>query len=492
MTNIPDPSNHLARALKQLATVTKVISFYPSQHPAVVSSLEKAAVFLKEALTDHETLSISVAEAAFLVDGAVLMEEDLVLAGFASYLSRRDISAVIFQSPVEQESLKGFLEVIALDPGTLRARGGLAKSLSERRLGGVSVTEFDTAAALRLARTSTTGEVSEDAGAAIVSWSDRLARYLTGQGGLPPGGEHLIRRIAGDAAAARELMEALQKLTASAGTERAALLSAALRRIGEEVATAEPESLTALARNLAWALMALDPKGRTDVLGSSIPIPQANLDLAGAIRAGIPEERLGELIVSMVQSEGNLNARLGPVIRKVLIDRGVTDENKTVILDAIRTARKVEKPPADVWDSVEDLLKESQDDWISREYKGLLEMVGAGPSPLEEGLRNELMSLPGFSEALTPAGIRRSVWLLFGDLVVIDQEPARIWVALDQIEKRAADLTHEWFADTAGVSAAVAAMLASQPPPHVRDAARTALRAIAAALVRPYRSSFHR
>ncbi len=49
MTNTPDPSNPLARALKQLATVTKVISFYPSQHPAVVSSLEKAAVFLKEA-----------------------------------------------------------------------------------------------------------------------------------------------------------------------------------------------------------------------------------------------------------------------------------------------------------------------------------------------------------------------------------------------------------------------------------------------------------
>src|SRR5206468_2804438 len=235
MTNIPDPSHHLARALKQLATVTKVISFYPSQHPAVVSSLEKAAVFLKEALTDHETLSISVAEAAFLVDGAVLMEEDLVLAGFASYLSRRDISAVNFQSPVEQESLKGFLEVIALDPGTLRARGGPAKSLSERRLGGVSVSEFDTAAAMRMARTS-----------------------------------------------------------------------AALRRIGEEVASAEPESLPDLAKNLAWALMALDPRGRIDVLGSSVPIPGADLDLAGAIRASIPEEKLGELIVSMVQSEGSL------------------------------------------------------------------------------------------------------------------------------------------------------------------------------------------
>src|SRR3989454_4301610 len=491
MTNIPDTSNHLARALKQLATVTKVISFYPSQHPALESSIDKTAVFLKEALTNHETLSISVAEAAFLVDGGVLLEEDLVLAGFASYLSRRDISAGIFQSPVEPESLKGFLEVIALDPGTLRARGGLAKSLSERRLGGVSVTEFDTAAAMRMARTSATGAGSEDPGASGSSWSDRLARFLTGQGAAPPGGQHLIRRVAGDSKAAWDLMESLQKLTA--GTERAARLSAALRRIGEEVASAEPESLPDLARNLAWALMALDPRGRIDVLGSSIPIPGADLDLAGAIRASIPEEKLGELIVSMVQSEGSLNARLGSVIRKVLIDRGVTDDQKTGVLEAIRTARKLDKPPGDVWESVEDLMKESQDDWISREYKGLLEMVGTGPMPLEEGLRNELMSLPGFVEALTPEGIRRSAWLLFGDLVAIDQEPARQWVALDQIERRAADLTPDWFAGCGGVAEAIRGLLASQPaaPSHVREAALKALRAIPAALVRSYRRSFH-
>ena len=88
MTNNPDPSNPLARALKQLATVTKVISFYPAQHPTVVSSLEKATLFLKEALTDRQSLTISVAETAFLVDGSVLQAEDHVLGGFASVVSR--------------------------------------------------------------------------------------------------------------------------------------------------------------------------------------------------------------------------------------------------------------------------------------------------------------------------------------------------------------------------------------------------------------------
>ncbi len=493
MTNNPDAAGPLVRALKQLATATKVTSFYPAQHPTVTSTLEKAVVFLKEALTDHESLTVGVAEAAFLVDRTILAEEDRVLAGFASYLSRRDVSALTLRPPVEQEALRGFLEVIALEPGILRSRGGPAKSLLERRLGGISVVEFDAAQVLRSARTGTGPPEAGAAATPGVSWSDLLARFLGGQGPAPPGGQHLIRRLAGDGKAAWELMTSLQRLTAAAGQERGAILIGALRRIAAEVGGAEPEALPALAQNLAAALMALDPQGRKEVLGASIPVPGAGIDLASAMRARIPEGDLGELIVSMVQSEGSLNARLGSVIRKVLIDRGVNDQQKTSVLESIRSARANEKPPADVWDSVEDLLKESQDDWISREYKGLLEMIGTSAPPLEDGLRQELMALPDVVEALTPEGVRRRVWLMFSDLVAVDDVPARQWVALDQIEKRAAGLTPDWFAQCGSVAEPVIALLGAEaaPQPHVREAAQKALRATADALVRCYRRCFH-
>jgi hypothetical protein len=492
MTNNPDAAGPLIRALKQLATATKTISFYPAQHPTVSTALDKAAVFLKEALTDHESLTVGVADAAFLIDRTVLEEGDRVLAGFASYLSRRSVSSLAFRSPIESDALKGLLEVIALDPGTLRGRGGPAKCLEERRLVSISVVEFDAAEALRSARTGT----KEEAGAEktpSVSWNDLLARFLAGQGPVPSGGQHLIRRVAGNAKAAWDLMASLQKICAAAGPDRAGLLTGALKRIAAEVGSAEPEALSSLAQNLAAALMALDPQGRKEVLGASIPVPGTDVDLGTAIRSKIPEDNLGELIVSMVQSEGRVNARLGSVIRKVLIDRAVTDPQKTSVLEAIRLARGAEKPPADVWDSVEDLLKESQDDWISREYKGLLEMIGTTAPPLEEGLKKELMALPEVVEALTPEGIRRRAWLLFGDLVAVDHEPARLWVALDQIEKRAPGLTPDWFVECASVAEAVLPMLAAGngSQPHVREAAQKAIRATAEALVRCYRKSFH-
>jgi len=490
MTNNPDAAGPLIRALKQLATATKTISFYPAQHPTVSTALDKASVFLKEALTDHESLTVVVADAAFLIDRTVLEEGDRVLAGFASYLSRRSVSSLGFRSPVEPDDLKGLLEVIALDPGTLRGRGGPAKCLEERRLASITVMEFDAAEALRSARTGTNAEAGAEKPPSV-SWSDLLARFLAGDGPSPPGGQHLIRRVAGDAKAAWDLMASLQKICAAAGPDRAGVLTGALKRIAAEVGSAEPEALTSLAQNLAAALMALDPQGRKEVLGANIPVPGTDVDLGTAIRANIPEDNLGELIVSMVQSEGRVNARLGSVIRKVLIDRGVTDQQKTSVLEVIRSARAIDKPPADVWDSVEDLLKESQDDWISREYKGLLEMIGASAPPLEEELKKELMTLPDVVEALTPEGVRRRTWLLFGDLVAVDHEPARQWVALDQIEKRAAELTPDWFAECVSVAEAVLAVLAAAPPPHVREAAQKAIRATADGLVRCYRKSFH-
>ena len=105
MTTSPEPTSPLARALKQLATATKVLSFYPAQHPTVVSALDKAALLLKEAMSDTEALTVGVSETSFLLDGAPLAEGDRILAGFASYLSRRDLGALLFRSPIEGESL---------------------------------------------------------------------------------------------------------------------------------------------------------------------------------------------------------------------------------------------------------------------------------------------------------------------------------------------------------------------------------------------------
>jgi HEAT repeat protein len=484
----------LPRALKEINTAMKAIAFYPSSHPSVVTSLERAASTLQQALPGEEQgIKVGVADAAFLFGGEILSKDDHALASFATYLSRRGVGALVFRTPLERDALRGLLEVVALDPATLRALGGPTRCLSGKGVRGVGVEEFDPASLLKSVRTSAPS-VEAGTGGSPGSWSDLVVRFLLGQAGPPGGGTSLLRRVAGDAKAARELMASLKTATQALGKDRGPLLTQALSKTAAEVASVEPEALASLAVNLTNALGELDAAGQIEILQASIPVPGGSLDLAREIRSHLPDERVGELIVSLVRSEGKVTRRLASVVRKVLIDAPDPERRQEQLQGSLQAARRPgEEAMADVWESVESLLEESEDTWISREYKGFLELIGAEPLQLDEATRKELEALPGFMEALSEAGIRRRVWTLFADLLELEREPARIWVALDQIEKRCPAIEPAWFADCGLVAAAIRSILEARPAPEsfVREAADKALRALAAGTIVCFRRKFH-
>jgi len=479
-----------------MSTAMKAIAFYPSHHPSVVSSLERAAQSLKEGLGIVPEVRVVVSDQAFLLAGEPLAAEDRTLRGFATYLSRRGVGGLAFRSPIERDSLRGLLEVIAMDPATLKSLGGPARNLARRKIEGVAIQEFDPAALLKSARTATGAAVDEaQTSGPGGSWSDRLVRYLLGQQTAPPaGGVHLLRRIAGDETAARELMASLQSATKGAGAERGRLLTSALTRTAAEVAASEPEAFASLAANLSLAFEELDPAARLELLNASMPIPGADLDLGRALRSSLPDDQIGELIVSLVRSEGKITRRLTSVVRKVLIDSPNPEHRRESMQKAIRETRQPgDAAMADVWASIESLVEESEDAWISIEYKGFLEILGVEPPRLEEGLREEMRERPGFMEALTEPGIRRRAWALFADLLGIESEPARLWVALDQIERRVQAIDPSWFPDCAAVVTAVRGLLEGGPAPEafVREAGVKAIQAIASRTVGAYRAHFH-
>ncbi len=494
MSDSPGVTALLPRALKEISTAMKAIAFYPSHHPSVISSLERAAATLKQAFpSDQEALRIGVADSAFIFGGEPLEADDRALAGFATYLSRRGVGALVFRSPVDHGSLRGLLEVVAMDPPTLRSMGGPARCLAGKGVREVGIEEFDPASILRSVRMASGPDESGGRGPGG-SWSDLVVRFLLGQSAPPAGSASLLRRIAGDEKAARELMSSLRAATETLRQERGPLLVSALAKTAAEVASSEPEALGSLAENLARALGELDPAGQLEVLQASIPVPGTAIDLAREIRSRLPDEQVGDLIVSLVRSEGKVTRRLASVVRKVLIDAPDPEHRRDTLKEAVRAARQPgEEAMADVWESVESLIEESEDTWISREYKGFLELIGTEPPRVDEAMRRELEAVPGFMESLTEAGIRRRVWTLFADLLEIETEPARLWVALDQVEKRAGSIEPAWLADCGLVAARAREILERRPAPEtfVREAATRALRSIAVGVVGCSQEHFH-
>ena len=483
----------LPKVLKELSGAVKAIGFYPSDHPTVASAVERAAETVREAIAREGVLRVGVGDAVFLHGTERIGVGDRVLASFATYLGRRGVGVLTFKPPVGAGTLKGLLEVIALDPGVLRSRGGPARCLAERRLEGVSVEEFDTADVLRAARTTSVSDSGRESSPAT-SLNDLVARFLTGQDGTPsPEAKEHLERAVTDPGAARALLKAVQGLASREGAGSGRMMSLALARMAAAVAGRDPAALASLASSLRAALDDLDPATRMEVLQSSIPVAGTDLDLAREIRAGIPDDRLGEMIVSLVRSEGKLTPRLTSVIRKVLIDTRGPGRDRGGVKEEIEAARrKGSDPLADVWASIEDLLEESEDDWLSREYKNLLEIVGAAGPALHGDLRREIRGLPEFQDALTEAGDSRSAWLIFSEMLQVETEPAVLCEVLGEIERRAAGIDPGWYAVAGEVSSTVRDRLGSWSLPDVQNAGTATLRRIAGSLIGTLPASFHR
>ncbi len=484
----------LPKVLKELSGAVKAIGFYPSDHPTVASAVERAAETVKEAIAREGVLRVGVGDAVFLHGTERIGGGDRVLASFATYLGRRGVGVLTFRPPVEAGTVKGLLEVIALDPGVLRSRGGPARCLAERHLEGVSLEEFDTADVLRAART--TPVEPSDSGretSPATTLNELVARFLTGQDAAPrpEAKEHLERAVA-DPEAARALLKAVQGLAAREGAGPGRMISVALGRMAA-VAGGDPVALSSLASSLRAALDDLDPATRMEVLQSSIPVAGTDFDLAREIRAGIPDDRLGEMIVSLVRSEGKLTPRLTSVVRKVLIDTRGPGRDRGGVREEIKAARRRGSDLlADVWASIEDLLEESEDDWLSREYKNLLEIVGAAGPALHGDLRREIRGLPEFQDALTEAGDSRSAWLIFSEMLQVETEPGVLCEILGQIERRAAGIDPGWYAAAGELSSTVRDRLGSWSQPHVQSAGASTLRRVAGSLIGSLPSSFHR
>ena len=491
-----DLATVLPQVLKELNTAMKATAFYPAQHPSVVAALDRLAGTLKEAMAIRETFKVGVGDAAFVYENGPVGAEDSMLAGFAGYLSRRSIGALAFRPPLEIDSLRGLLEVLALDPGAVKSRGGPARCLAEKRLGGVSLEEFNPADTLRLARTASSLESGEgEAGGKEVSLNDLVARFLAGQDPTsPPGLAGVIQATASNEKAARDLVRSIQAIAGPAGEDAGSILASSLGRMADELASLDPGALSSLAANLGTALQDLDPEARMSLLQTSIPVNGTGLDLAREIRASIPADRMGEMIVSLVQSQQKLNPRLTSIVRKVLIDTGGSEQNRAAVLEAIKTARR---PGSDllseVWDSIEELLEETQDQWLSRDYKSLLEMIASEAPRLDEALRREFQSLPGFVDALTEQGTNRLTWLVFSDLLDLESDPAVVCRILKQIGERAMAIRPDWYEAAAETVSAVRGLLEAVPPPapHIHQAGVDVLQTVSRRVIGSYRENFH-
>jgi hypothetical protein len=129
--------------LVALRRTSKDLTFYPTGHPLLNRSLERAAKQLRDVVGGRSSLTVGVTPSGFSFEGRPVGAENRQLAGMAPDLFLRRIQQIIFGRGIEVEELVAFLRMTAADAKSVLEQGGPAKLLASQGVGRIQVSELD-------------------------------------------------------------------------------------------------------------------------------------------------------------------------------------------------------------------------------------------------------------------------------------------------------------------------------------------------------------
>lgn len=119
------------------------LAFYPPSHPSLAQSLDRACQALLGLLTREAPLTITVARDSLQYGKAPLGKDNLALRQLAADLYTRRIERILFDPGLGPDDVRGFLEMLSMDPNRLMEEGGAARVLQTKGVSRLHVTELE-------------------------------------------------------------------------------------------------------------------------------------------------------------------------------------------------------------------------------------------------------------------------------------------------------------------------------------------------------------
>ncbi len=133
----------LEELLITLRRSSKDLAFYPSGHPLLNRSLERAVRQFDAVVSARPPVTLAISRAGFSFEGRPFGAQNRQLAAMAADLVARRIRRIVFSEGVEQEELTAFLRMLAGDPKLLFQQGGPGKVLADQGVRRIQVNVFE-------------------------------------------------------------------------------------------------------------------------------------------------------------------------------------------------------------------------------------------------------------------------------------------------------------------------------------------------------------
>ena len=357
----PEYAGRLAEFAKACKAATRIVSMYPSTHPAIQAALSKIGEATKQA-TMHGPFSITVLPDALLVNGRGLPKPESSATELAVMLHQQLIGELTLFDRLDNDGWHTFLSLIAKSPEDARAIGGVAKAWEATGNKSIRLTEIDYAEVLR-----------ERGGAGDSASWDRILTALKEEKDEQDGGAgeqsamDTMMELAGDSEKLADFAQRVQDLGKARGDDsmqqRKSLLEL-MHGLANYAAEKQPEQLNTVLDKMAGAAAQLSPDMLLTLITDPPPLPGGTgqkMDLAGELQARLTDEMLTKFLVDNIVKDRGATSRLATAFQTL-----IPDPTKQQDILAAATAQAAEMFKDDpnfesVWTSSSEMLMSYSD-----------------------------------------------------------------------------------------------------------------------------------
>jgi len=397
---------------------------YPANNQARLNFKEEAFLQLTKLLQANKSVTFSVTEGALLINGEELEKKELRSTlgnAFSTFLTNYRISSLTFKTGFKREEFSFFLEAVTKQEEELIKAGGLAKLLKENNIALIKIDQV---------RYEKAHKVTAQVKQARDIIKNLLLQYpsLAGlndqeaQSFLKPKGKEELREIIDS------LSNMIKNISSSPRdiTEKADEILDSMEKIADPIAKIKPEEWQGLKNNLAQTFLSLDPGlqamiikkdlyniGAPGAIVNDIIASSSDKDIINTVTGNIQTNTLSlDDITDMLKvifSDTKRKERLGPVLEKELLQRGISQRD---IADLLGKEALPEKKlfsrggeelikgrlgadsgvdtSKDAQSMIEELAAQGKEDVIKSLAESLLKQIEAAKPDARQAILNDL------------------------------------------------------------------------------------------------------
>jgi hypothetical protein len=404
-----------ARACKAAA---RVVALYPATHPAIQSSLTRAADSAARLLGRGEA-RLTVLPDGLLLNDRVPGRGDSAVQELAAMLHGHLIGEMTLVADMAPAAWHTFLGLIARSPEDIRGQGGIVQAWMAAGGGPIELRQIDYGDVLR-----------EREGALVSDWDEIVANYLEGEfSDLDDEAMAALLEISGDTSRFREFAERLVAQADESGEQgKKDLVLLIFQALADYVARTQPEQLDRVLSQIAGVIPRMTPDMVVTLITTGAPVTDAGaagIDLAGEMRNRLTDQNVAEFIAQSVSRDQGATNRLAQAFQALVPEAG----QRSALLEMAEAA--AESMPigrqadfSDLWKNAANLLTSYSDtDWVSDEYGRELATARTHAIEVERVSDDPPERISSWLSTVSEHEVRRLDQQVLLDLLVIETRP---------------------------------------------------------------------